>query len=120
MNPKFIVVALLLICALQVAKPSFAAQAQFIDGAVALVEPSLKGDIKITIRATPANNLLYSHPFVWGGDEQHTPHSLTTTLLVQVGNEIIPIPLSAYADLGRSTTSNAKDHQKGSIEFRVG
>jgi len=70
--------------------------------------------IKIEIRKSNiSSQSLYSHAFMWGGDEITMPKKVITGLDVLSGTEKIYVPLSAYSDLGDPRQVSLERKQKG-------
>lgn len=107
----FFIISMILFSAL----PLSANEENFVGDIITLNDHLTNGaQIKVKIRRSKiSTQYLYSHAFMWGGDEVSMPKTVITDMDVLSGTGRIYVPLSAYSDLGDPRQISLKRNQKG-------
>ncbi|MCC7201063.1 MAG: hypothetical protein IT393_00120 [Nitrospirae bacterium] len=109
-----------IITTLAIVMPTFVNGAEFIQGVVQLGGQLRDGTaVKIdmrTVKLTP--QYPYAHAFMWGGDfesrsEVIMPKNVIAAINIQIGNEKMFVPLSAYSDLGNPYQASFEKTDRG-------
>lgn len=98
---KFLLCAFVLLLSFCI-EPSFAVDINFEQSiAKASVVLSASDLVSVSVETIePPDGYAYSKAYMWGGDETSPPKKIIKSITVLRNDQIIFIPLSAYADLG--------------------
>lgn len=117
---RYLFFSTMIVMALSMVVPPFVDGAEFVQG-VARLSGQLKNGttVKIEIRTmklTP--QYPYAHAFVWGGDfesrsEVIMPKNVIAAIDIQIGDEKMIVPLSAYSDLGNPYQASFEKTDRG-------
>jgi hypothetical protein len=108
----------LLSCFVMIATTALARESTYVvnsEGHTELTLARPRGkDIHVVLwQAKARNSYPYKDAILWGGDVGELPHAVLSSVQIQEGGETVPLPLSAYGDLGDVESASLKLSPRG-------
>lgn len=87
--------------------------ANIVGGMATITKHAEGGDIRVAVKTSKTDVSLFKNGFRWGGEDAVAPSTLITSIVVQNGEGILFVPLSAYSDLGDPRQISLKPEADG-------